>query len=286
MQPNNPVKNVFLKKHKMAFALSSSIVIMGLYFCMFQNTPLVKILFNIIGLVAVIYILYTTRVFEKAARYQVYKIMLMIPIILLFFACAYQVTNSLLIFGQDYVHRTVCGYTIPPAFFASAEPIFIVILSPFVSKFWELLDRRGFSLNILSKIALGIFSTAASFLTFRYTGFIVMHGRDQAPLSLFLLGFLLLGLGELLLMPAIMSEVSSETTPSKIKGTLMGLVFLTLAFSSYIASILATLTSASNGQASIMGFEKVYSDLAILLLAVAVGLILIQVLTKKMKGNI
>ncbi|MCX7124088.1 MAG: oligopeptide:H+ symporter [Gammaproteobacteria bacterium] len=282
--PTNPVKNAIIQKHRAIFAPVLCILIIGAYYLMFQNTGFVKFVFNVIGFIAVVYILYSTRVFEKAARQQVYKILLMIPIVLLFFACAYQITNSLLIFGQNYVHRDIFGYTIPPAFFASAEPIFIVILSPFITKFWDVLDKRGFRLNVLSKIALGIFSTAASFMIFRYSGFIVMHYNIQAPLSVFLLGFLFLGLGELLIMPAIMSEVSSEATPSKIKGTLMGLVFLSLAFSSYIASILATLTIASNGESSIMGFEMVYTELAILLAAVGAFLVIVRVLIKKRKN--
>jgi proton-dependent oligopeptide transporter, POT family len=173
-----------------------------------------------------------------------------------------------LVFANESVDRNLFGIQIPASFFASAEPIFIVILSPFISKLWDILAQRGIKFTTLTKLLSGLFITSLSFMIFYICSRHSLNGTKVSEI-LFLSGFALLGLGELLIMPSIIAEVSYNETPLKLKGTVMGSIFLSLAFSSYFAGIIATFTASSS-------FEMVYKNLSLFLLFFIFGVIIIK----------
>lgn len=255
---NNPFKFKLTQSFPNLSFIFIGLIIITLYSLVIEDSQSVKYLLNIAGLFTLIYVLYTASKFSKKDRHRVYYLLSLIPFILVFFACAFQVTNSLLVFANQNVNKNFFGLEIPASFFASAEPIFIVILSPFISKLWDILDKKGITFNALIKILSGLFITSLSFFIFYICSRYSLSGT-KVPDTLFLSGFALLGLGELLIMPSIMAAVSNNATPLQLKGTLMGSIFLSLAFSSYASSIIATLTASS-------GFGAVYKNLSLFLI--------------------
>jgi proton-dependent oligopeptide transporter, POT family len=96
------------------------------------------------------------------------------------------------------------------------------------------------------------------------------------------LNFLLLATGELCLAPVGLSMVT-KLAPRRIVGVMMGAFFLAYSASSFLASLIARLTSpasigaaGTDSAASLQTYSSVYSRIALVALAVAAVLLLLS----------
>ncbi len=164
---------------------------------------------------------------------------LLITLTIAYFIASLQITSSLTLFIERYIDKSVAGITIPTILFASLEPFFIICLTPFLAVLWKYLNAKQREPFMSQKIGLGLFCAALSFLTFAFA----VHWQAHQWLSLLsiILGNILLGLGELVMMPALMSAIT-EYAPKKLKSTFVGILFLSLSFAGYLSSLLAKFT--------------------------------------------
>jgi POT family proton-dependent oligopeptide transporter len=70
-------------------------------------------------------------------------------------------------------------------------------------------------------------------------------------------GTLCMGMGEVLLMPVLLSLVTKDS-PEHMKNAMVGFLYLCISFSSYLAGVIAKLTSSMAAGDAIMGFYKIY----------------------------
>lgn len=84
-----------------------------------------------------------------------------------------------------------------------------------------------------------------------------------------LFGNFLLGAGEVCLMPTIISSIT-RLAPSQLKGTIMGTLYLALAFSGYFAGLIARWTTVHSSASAIGGYAQVYTVIAQSTLMVAI----------------
>ncbi|MGW1977974.1 peptide MFS transporter [Streptomyces sp. NPDC001889] len=124
------------------------------------------------------------------------------------------------LFAQEAVDRVVGGFTVPAGWFQSAQPLFLLLLSPVAAALWIRLGRR---VGAPAKFAGGLLLGGGAF--------VLMAGAASAagrgPVSpLWLLGvYLLLVCGELAVGPIGLS-LSAEVAPPGFTGRMLGLFWL------------------------------------------------------------
>ncbi len=226
--------------------------------------------------VGIMTLLFLSRIAWKkqpTERYAIITLIIMMFFCLVFFASELQVNNSLLVFAEQHVNRQLFNFQIPTSAFASLEPLFVIILAPAFAYLWAILKQREPAPTL--KIALGLLLESLGFFVIAIAASQITNSEQKIALSWMLVGNLLLGAGEICLMPTVISAIT-KLAPAGMKGTLMGALYLSLAFSSYLTGLIATFTlqpSAANLDAA-GEYAVVYAAIAkFSLLAAGLGLL-------------
>lgn len=154
-----------------------------------------------------------------------------------FWAGFEQAGSSLNLFGQDYTQRMIGDFEIPPAWFQSANSIFIIILSPFFAYMWMALGKRMIEPSYSVKCAVGLIIMASGFIVMFFAAQLAASGLKVAPYWL-VATYFLHTVGELWLSPVALSAVS-KLSPKRFAGQMMGVFVLTYSMGSIIAGIFA-----------------------------------------------
>ena len=160
-----------------------------------------------------------------------------------------QAGASFTLYTRDFIDRTIFGYEVPVSFFQSLNPLFILLLAPFVSALWIKLSKskRG-DFSVPTKMAFGLILLGFGFMVM--VPAVMMTGSDaqdtavKASMMFMIVTYLLNTLGELALSPIGLSAVS-KISPIKIASLLMGMWFLSNAVANYLAGQIAALTTSA-----------------------------------------
>ncbi|MCA0172206.1 peptide MFS transporter [Bacillus sp. RAR_GA_16] len=160
-----------------------------------------------------------------------------------------QAGASFTLYTRDFIDRTIFGYEVPVSFFQSLNPLFILLLAPFVSALWIKLSKskRG-DFSVPTKMAFGLILLGFGFMVM--VPAVMMTGSDaqdtavKASMMFMIVTYLLNTLGELALSPIGLSAVS-KISPVKIASLLMGMWFLSNAVANYLAGQIAALTTSA-----------------------------------------
>lgn len=155
----------------------------------------------------------------------------------LFWAGFEQAGSSLNLFGRDYTDRLIGSFEIPPAWFQSANSIFIVILSPFFAALWINLGKQFINPNYGFKCALGLVIMASGFIVMFFAAQVAASGLPASPYWL-ITTYFLHTIGELCLSPVALSAVS-KLSPRRFAGQMMGVFTLTYSIGSVVAGLVA-----------------------------------------------
>jgi len=237
------IKNVSPKKiahrTRIAFFYALILITAGLIVFLFIHPALANktvAVFSIIAMIGVAMIALRRPALE---RNHILALIFLSLFAVLYFACSLQTGSSMTLFIDHYVDRHLLGFKIPTMMFSSLDPFFTIALAPFFVFLWGYLSRKRAEPSVTLKLFLGLLLSSASFAVFSLaahpTPFIHQH-----QMLWIVLGNLLLGAGELVIVPPLMSAVS-RFAPPDLLGTLMGMWFLSLALSGYVGSVMAKL---------------------------------------------
>ena len=148
-----------------------------------------------------------------------------------------QAGSSLNLFAQRYTEREVLGFSIPAGWFQSLNPMFILILAPFMAALWVNLGRRNLDPSLPAKFALGLLQLGLGFFVIFLASRFVVAGESVLPTWLFFT-YLLHTTGELFLSPVGLSAIS-KLSPKRFLSQMMGIWFLGAALGNLIAGLLA-----------------------------------------------
>ena len=163
-----------------------------------------------------------------------------------FFAFFEQAGSSLSLFARDSIRRIINipfkgAWELPASWFASANPIIVVLLAPLFAKFWLNLAKKGKEPNTPVKFGWGIFLTGIGFLVLAFGSTFLVSGPVNMMWLIAL--YILITMGELCLSPVGLSMVT-KLSPAKLVSLMMG-VWLTAAFlGNLIAGYFATLSTS------------------------------------------
>ena len=138
---------------------------------------------------------------------------------------------------RRYTERELLGFNIPAGWFQSLNPLFILILAPFMAALWVNLGRRNLDPSIPVKFALGLIQLGLGFLVMYLAARLVAAGESVLPTWLFFT-YLLHTTGELCLSPVGLSAIS-KLAPRRYLSQMMGIWFLGGALGNLIAGLLA-----------------------------------------------
>ncbi|NCC24678.1 MAG: MFS transporter [Deltaproteobacteria bacterium] len=181
-----------------------------------------------------------TKASEKQDKSRILGLVVICLVVMLFWAAYEQQGNTIAMFADVDVDRHILGWEVPATWFQALNPMFIFLLTPLVTSFWAWQSRRGKEPSSPTKMAIGCFLLAASFL-------VLIPPSDELaavgiPVSmLWLVGFnAILTLGELYLSPVGLSLVT-KLAPVRMVSMLMGVWFLAQFAGNYTAGYLGRL---------------------------------------------
>ncbi len=185
-----------------------------------------------------------------------------------------QAGSSLNLFGRDFTDRMLGDFTIPTAWFQSANSFFIIILSPFFAALWINLAKRMITPSYSIKCALGLIIMAAGFLVMFFAAQYAASGLKVAPYWL-VATYFLHTVGELCLSPVALSAVS-KLSPQRFAGQMMGVFVLTYS----IGNVLAGLLSGGFDPNNVQEMPNLYLQISVFGIGVGIVLCLLSLKTK------
>jgi proton-dependent oligopeptide transporter, POT family len=162
----------------------------------------------------------------------------------LFFATYEQQGNTIALWADTYTDRTidlvVWHGEIPVTWFQSFNPLMIFAFTPLVVGLWSWQARHGGAPSTITKMALGCFAVAASYLIMVGAAWVAQG--DEASWWWLFWFFVVLTVGELYLSPISLSLVS-KAAPVRMLSTMMGLWLATSFTGNLIAGWLGSFWS-------------------------------------------
>jgi POT family proton-dependent oligopeptide transporter len=227
----------------------------------------------------------------KQERRHIFVIALMMAFVMAFGAFLNQGGTTLNLFIERVVDRQVLDFSIPPSFFYTLDPVFMIIMGPFLAGFWTLLAKRKKEPTEASKFSLAMLLLGLGFGVFVLAALQAMHIGSASPLFV-VLAYFLFPLAELCIMPIGLSLVT-RLAPKGTEAMLVGVWMLANAGASYLTGIISKLGEINFAYASVSGLKHAariymndfgFSAIALLLLAMVL-VVVIRPWTKHWGGG-
>ncbi|WP_416829097.1 peptide MFS transporter [Ectobacillus polymachus] len=215
----------------------------------------------------------------KKEKQRTLAIIILTCFVVFFWAGFEQAGSSLTLYTNKFIDRTIFGWEIPTAWFQSVNPLFIILFAPVVSAIWMKLSRskRG-DLKIPTKMGLGMILLGLGFLVLlpaiMQTGSDEAHIVKQANLLFIIVTYMLHTFGELFLSPVGLSMVSSYA-PVRYVSLLMGVWLAGSGFANLLAGILASFTES-------LGYLEVFTSIGCVTAVLGIVLLLLSKKISKM----
>lgn len=198
-------------------------VIMAL-FKMFNVNNVINILSICAVLIPVVYFInmLTSGKVNKVERSRVWAYVPLFIASILFWSIEEQGSVVLALFAEDQTRLSIAGFNFPASWFQSANPLFIMLYTPFFSMLWNKLGKKQPSSG--KKFSYGLFFSGASFLWMMIPLFI--HGTDTRVSPWWLIAsWALVIIGEMLISPIGLS-VTTKLAPKAFQSQMMSMWFL------------------------------------------------------------
>jgi proton-dependent oligopeptide transporter, POT family len=163
----------------------------------------------------------------------------------LFWSAYEQQGNTISLFAQDLTDKRLIpgliNWQIPAAWFQSFNPAMIVALTPLVVGLWAWQARRGKEPSVLTKMAMGNFMLALSYVIMAAAVYFGGHGQISW-LWLFAF-FAVITTGELYFSP-IGLALTARVAPAQVLSMMMGFWFMTSFFGNLLQGYIGSFYSS------------------------------------------
>jgi proton-dependent oligopeptide transporter, POT family len=201
----------------------------------------------LIGLLIFVIIMFF-RIMSKQTgigRRHLLGILLLLFFAIFFFSASMQVGSSITLFTERLVNRNLFGWQVPTAFFAALDPFFVVLFAPFFTLLWSMLAKRKKEPSATIKLVYGLLLGALGFVVFWMAAGSSAHDHRFITLFMLILGYVLIGAGEICLSPAVLGAISLFS-PKSVSNTMMGGWYFFMALAGYLASYIDNAISKSS----------------------------------------
>ena len=189
-------------------------------------------------------------------RRRIWWLLLGVGIAATIFRGAYeQIGNTLPLWIDSGVDRSLGGWTIPMTWFQSLNPLLVIAMTPLLLMVWRLRAARGRESSPAMRMATGALLVAAAYLLLALVS--LTGGDAQVAWPWLLAFFLVLTLGELYILPTGLG-LFARLAPPRLGATTVASWFLAIFSGSLLAGMVGTLWS----RASHAGFFLLLAGLA------------------------
>jgi len=167
----------------------------------------------------------------KEIKQRLYALFAVFAVVIFFWFSFHQNGLTLTMFAKDYTHLQIGSFKLSAEIFQSANPFFVVFLTPIVMWFFAALSKRGVNLSTARKIAIGMAIAATAYVimavgsigvpahdAIKDTG---LATADRVTPWLLIATYLTLTIAELFISPLGLSFVS-KVAPVKMQGLMQG----------------------------------------------------------------
>lgn len=202
-------------------------------------------LFIIVPLVGVLYgSSQTNPDARRLAAVGIYFIAAMI-----FWAIFEQAGTTLSLFADQLTRNDIAGFAFPSAWFQSANPIFVILLTPIIAALWLKLGAQQPSAP--AKFGLALVFLAAGFLLMIPAA---SYAAEIRVSPFWLIGlYFLFTIGELLLSPVGLATMT-RIAPARMTGIVLGVWFLAAALGNKLAGDIGGAFTASDPDTLVLSF--------------------------------
>ena len=216
-------------------------------------------MYALMGALVLYFVISCVRRRDRVQTQRYLALLVLFVALVVFWALSLQGVTSLNFLARDYVDAPF-NYTA----FQSANPLYILILAPFLAMLWPWLDRRGRDPSTPRKFGIGLLLVALSYGVLVYAIGHLQHGDGRIGWWPLALCYLLQTLGELALMPIGYALVGQLAAPEE-ASLAMGGWFFGVALAYQLAGWIATLTiqtpAAGAAMSGMADYARVYGQL-------------------------
>ena len=202
-----------------------------------QMHALVGYALTTVGVCVLGYLLIYSFASEAVVRHRLWVVIVLTSFSLVFWAFFEQAGSSMNLFADRNVSRTFLGWEPHAIIMQSVNPLFIMALGVPFALMWVWLSKRGLNPSTPLKFGLGIVQLGLGFVALWY-GALISQDDGIVALGWLVLGYLLHTTGELCISPVGLSMIS-RLAPKNMGAMMMGTWYLSFAFASYVAGMIA-----------------------------------------------
>jgi POT family proton-dependent oligopeptide transporter len=171
---------------------------------------------------------------KEQARRRVTTLLIIFGVVIFFWMAFHQNGLTLTFWARDATRTSLS-----PELFQSVNPFFVLMFTPLLVVFWNILRRRKFEPSTAAKLGIGMLLTAGCYAIMASAAF---SGGNfgQVSVSWLISAYAMITLGELCLSPMGLSLVS-KLSPWKIRGMMMGGWFAATAIGNYLSGLVGSL---------------------------------------------
>lgn len=266
-EKSNIVKSANLRRRIGLFngaiwLIIGAIASIAIIFVLLSDPGNTKIVITVISFGLLFYIAFLAFKSQTTAeRNQLLSILVFIITAVFFWSLYKQMFNSLALFIDKDIQRSIMGHTIPTGMFVLVpNSAFIIILASIFAKVWIVLDQKGKNPSSPAKFLMGLFFSLASFSTLALSAYLAYTTGTKSSMLWPLAGIFLLTCAELCISPVGLSIVS-KMSPPRLSGFLMGSWFLASSIGSYISGLLSSFVKIPKGQIAVSISAQAYFGL-------------------------
>lgn len=266
-EKSNIIKSANLRRRIGLFSgaiwlIIGAIASIAIIFVLLSDPGNTKIVITAISFGLLFYIAFLAiRSHTAAERNQLLSILVFIITAVFFWSLYKQLFNSLALFIDKDIQRSVMGLTVPTSMFVLVpNAAFIIILASIFAKIWIVLDRKGKSPSSPAKFLMGLFFSLASFSTLALSAYLAYTTGTKSSMLWPIAGIFLLTCAELCISPVGLSIVS-KMSPPRLSGFLMGAWFLASSIGSYVSGLLSSFVKIPKGEIAVTISAQAYFGL-------------------------
>lgn len=174
-------------------------------------------------------------------------VIFIVTVIQILYVMAYEQGGGLLtIYADQSTDRIVGGWEVPTSWFIGLNPLFIILFAPVLSVLWGALGKRGKDFSFVTKFGLGFILTGIGFLLLVAVGPQLSAGKLTHPLVMVAF-YAFYTLAELMLFPVFWSAVS-RLAPARYISLLMAVALSSLGLGSKLAGTVGSYVDAWGSQ--------------------------------------
>lgn len=219
----------------------ASLAAIPFFLVLIQNNDVLDYGIGGIGLLMVIYLLYSSMQYEKVQRQRIWVIVTLFFFTIIFWTFFELAGSALTVFTMNNVRPN--DY-LNAAMFNSLNPFFIMLFAPVFSWIWVKLAQADREPSAPVKFGIGLVLLGSGFLILNFSRAGAVDGLIAPMFMVFL--YLLHTLGELSLSPVGLSMVT-KLAPAQIVGFVMGFWMMASSFAHQAGKTIARFTVVPEG---------------------------------------